>query len=51
MEFRDLNAALKTDLIAFYDLGQASGPRVDASGNGQHLSPVNGPGNADGLGS
>lgn len=50
MEFRDLNDALRTDLIAFYDLGQASGPRVDASGNGQHLSPVNSPGNADGAG-
>jgi hypothetical protein len=48
-DFRDLSGAMQRDLIAFYDLGQASGPRVDSSGNGQHLTPVNGPGNADGV--
>lgn len=48
-EFRDLSDGLRKDLIAYYDLGQASGPRIDASGNGQHLAAVNGPTNADGA--
>ncbi len=48
-EFRELNAPLKTDLIAFYDLGQYNGSRADSSGNGQHLTPVNNPANANGV--
>jgi hypothetical protein len=48
-EFRELSDALKADLIAYYDLGQYSGSRADASGNGQHLTPVNDPANADGV--
>lgn len=48
-EFRELSDALRTDLIAYYDLGQYSGARADASGNGQHLAPVNGPTNAEGV--
>ncbi|RIK72629.1 MAG: hypothetical protein DCC68_26185 [Planctomycetota bacterium] len=49
-EFRELSEGLRKDLIAYYDLGQASGPRIDASGNGRHLTPVNGPTNGDGVG-
>ncbi len=49
VEYRHLTAAQRSGLIAFYDLGEASGVRADYSGNGQHLSPINGPTNADGL--
>lgn len=49
VEYRHLTAAQRTGLIAFYDLGEASGVRADYSGNGQHLTSVGGPANADGL--
>jgi hypothetical protein len=49
LDYRDLSDALKTDSIAYYDLGQATGARTDASGNGQHLTPVNNPSNAEGV--
>ena len=49
VEYRDLKKSQKTSLIAFYDLGQYSGNRADSSGNGQHLTPVNGPTNARGV--
>jgi hypothetical protein len=49
VEYRHLTAAQRNGLIAFYDLGEASGTRADYSGNGQHLTPVGGPTNADGL--
>ncbi len=49
VEYRHLTAAQRSGLIAFYDLGEASGVRADFSGNGQHLTPVNGPTSADGL--
>jgi hypothetical protein len=48
-DFCDLSDALKKDLIAYYDLGQASGTRADSSGNGQHLTAVNGPVNGEGV--
>ncbi len=49
VEYRHLSSAQRSGLIAFYDLGETSGVRADYSGIGQHLTPVNGPTNADGL--
>lgn len=50
LDYRDLSDSQKSDLIAYYDLGQYTSTRADSSGNGQHLSPVGSPTNAEGVG-
>ena len=47
--YSSLTAGLKTGLIAWYDLQETSGDRLDSTDNNLDMTPVNAPGGADGI--